>query len=68
MIFCLWEDKVLPGWKGNEATFIESGEYPVVRMFDEERVIVDISRPGRQADLRRTITLLRVEDGEFINE
>lgn len=43
--------------------FVLAGEYPIVRVFDNDRVIVDLDI-GRRP---RTLTLLRIEDGEITN-
>lgn len=57
--FTLRIDKQYMGEKG-VATFLEAGTYDVVRLFDQERVLV-ASNLGKP----RQVTLLRLKDGQL---
>jgi len=63
MIFKLFKDKIIKADLGDrvvDKTFVEAGDYRIIRVFDKDRVLVQLnySKPPQ-------ITLLRIDDGEI---
>lgn len=69
MMFLLKKDKVRL-YSEFDTPFVEAGAYPIIRWFDEERLIVDLN--FRKRDIRyklpRQITILRLEDGKIVSD
>lgn len=64
MIFILHKDKTF--FNGQSwTTWAEAGPYQVVRVFDADRVIVDLNAMRRIHPRSRILTLLRIADGEL---
>lgn len=67
MKFILYEDKEVPyyryGGGTNKVTWVEAGMYPIIRMFDSERVLVNLT-PNID---RQQLTILSIKDGEIVN-
>jgi hypothetical protein len=69
MKFILYKDKTVKNFAGNETVWIEAGMYPVVRMFDLKRVLVDVGKAarGKEGDNNKQLTVLALLDGEVVN-
>ena len=60
MKFILFKDIITQA--GKPVTWLEAGEYPVSRMFDESRVLLSIGRIGT-----KQYTVVNIKLGQLIN-
>ena len=60
MKFVLYKDIITQA--GKPVTWIEAGEYPVMRMFDESRVLINIGRIGT-----KQYTVVNIKLGQLLN-
>lgn len=61
MIFVLHQDKLING-----TCWVPAGPYNVIRIFDKDRVLVDLNPMDRLSDKEKRITLLRKKNGEML--
>lgn len=50
---------------GHHVTWVEPGEYNVIRLFDRDRVIIDVTTP---TSMKRQITIVPLHKGTLVNE
>lgn len=60
MKFTLYKDVLTQD--GKEATWIEAGQYTVVRLFDNKRLVLDL---GSTVNNDRQITLVQMSKGQL---
>lgn len=61
MKFMLHQDKLVIGERNTLLTFLDSGTYEIVRMFDKDRVLVNTNY-----STPRQLTVLNLKDGEIV--
>lgn len=50
---------------GKKVLWLEKGEYPVIRFFDENRVLLDITLPDAP---KRQLTVVDLTQGHLLND
>lgn len=57
MRFILYEDKIVKNAEQQLVTWVEAGEYEIVRLFDNNRIVIKVGSK---------ITLAQLNDGEIV--